>query len=318
VSSAARVWTAFAALSLAWGSSYLFIRFGLRQLTPLSLVAMRLAIGAATILILLLALRRTIAVPRRSLPTLAILATINTTAPFLLISWGEVTVPSGLASVLNSTVPIFSVILAGLLLHDEPVNLMRVLGVVVGFVGVVTLLSRDLSHGGIVWSGVAGQAAIVLASICYAAGAVYTRRNLRGIPSLSIAAWVLLISAAETAILSLIFSPPPLGSLHPLSLLAATWLGALGSGLAYVLSFFILANWGAARYTLVAYMLPVTGLTLGVIVLGEHVDWHIGVGSILVIGGIVLASMRQTWPAPRLAPAAESHDSANMREAQPN
>src|SRR5436305_1920131 len=115
-----RVWIAFLLLSLMWGSSYLFIRIGLRHLTPLALVAFRLAIAAVAITVLGIALRQPLRVSRRSLGILAIVATINTSIPFLLISWGEVTVPSGLASVLNSTVPIFSVLLASVVLNDEP------------------------------------------------------------------------------------------------------------------------------------------------------------------------------------------------------
>ncbi len=277
-------------LCLIWGSSYLFIRVGLRQLTPLSLVALRLLIGTLVIAAIVVIRRRSLRVTRRQLWLLGVLATVNTSAPFLLISWGEVTVPSGLASVLNSTVPIFGVVLAGAILKDEPVTLPRAGGVVLGFGGVVLLLSRDLVHGGFNLSGVVGQAAIVLASICYAIGAVFARRTLRGVPSMTIASWVLVISAGQTVLLSLIFSRPTMASFTFQTVFAILWLGSLGSGIAYILSFYILGSWGAARYTFVAYMLPVVGLTLGAIFLHELIDWRILAGSILVIGGIALAN----------------------------
>jgi drug/metabolite transporter (DMT)-like permease len=242
-------------------------------------------------------------ITRRDLALLVVLASVNTTAPFLLISWGEVTVPSGLASVLNSTLPIFSVLLAGAVLADEPVTPSRLSGVIVGFGGVLLLLSRDLGHG-LQWSSLSGQLAILLSSICYAVGAVFARHTLRHLPSLTLGVYVLAISAAEAVVLSAIFSRPALGALSAQTWLSVLWLGVLGSGLAYVLAYYVLAKWGAARYTLLAYALPVVGLALGVIFLGERIDWRIAGGSVLVVLGIVLASIVRR---PTADPVAERH-----------
>jgi drug/metabolite transporter (DMT)-like permease len=287
---------AFVLLCLVWGSSYLFIRLGIKQLSPVSLVGMRLFIGALTIGVVATLRRQPLRLARRDFGLLLVLATINTTVPFLLISWGEETVPSGLASVLNSTVPIFSVILAGLLLADEPITAAKLSGVVIGFGGVVLLLSRDLAHGSLHASGLGGQLAIILSSVCYAAGAVFIRRTLRHVPSLTLAVYVLGISATEAVALSAIASRPALGSLDAQTWVSVLWLGILGSGLAYVLAYYVLANWGAARYTLVAYALQVVGLVLGVIVLGERIDWRIGAGSALVVAGIGLAGLVRRRP----------------------
>jgi drug/metabolite transporter (DMT)-like permease len=297
-----RVWLAFALLSASWGSSYLFIRVGLRHYTPLSLVAIRLLIGAMTIGLIVAARRQSLRITRRQLATIFVITWINTTLPFLLISWGETTVPSGLASVLNSTVPIFSVLLAGAVLGDEPLTAPKVCGVIVGFGGVLLLLSRDLGGATVLWSHVAGQGAIVVASLCYAVAAVAVRRNLRGIHSLALGTWVLIFASGESVILSLIFSRPDLGALHADSGFALLWLGVLGSGLAYVMAFYILENWGAARYTLVAYMLPIVGLSAGAIFLHEVVDWRIFAGSALVISGVALASITRRAASNRAAP----------------
>lgn len=291
MSGALRIWLFFALLCLIWGSSYLFIRVGLRHLSPVALVALRLIIGALVIGLISSARRQPMQIAWPQLGALLAAATINTALPFWLISWGELTVPSGLASVLNSTVPIFSVMLAAAILKDEPVSLPRLGGVALGFGGVVLLLSRDLGHSGVFSSALAGQAAIILASICYAAGAVWVRRTLRELPSLTIATYVLLISAAEMAALSLIFSRPDFGSFHAETIFAVLWLGVLGSGIAYLLAYTILAEWGASRYTLLAYMMPVVGLTLGAIFLQEAIDWRILAGSALVVLGIGMASI---------------------------
>jgi drug/metabolite transporter (DMT)-like permease len=273
-----------------WGSSYLFIRIGVREISPLALVALRLSIGALTILGIAAIRGERLQVSGRQLLTIGLAGTINSTAPFLLISWGETSVPSGLASVLNSTTPIFAFLLAGAVLQDEPITLARLVGVLVGFIGVVVLLGGDLS-GGAHWSGVIGQIAIIVASACYAIGAVFVRKTLRGITSMTIATYVLLVSAVEALALSLIFSPPPIFSMSSKVWLAVIWLGMLGSGLAFTCAYFVLEHWGASRYTLVTYVLPIIGLTLGAVFVQEAIDWHIIAGSVLVLGGIVLASI---------------------------
>lgn len=287
----ARVWLAFAALCMIWGASYLFIRLGVRDLTPPALVALRLLVGAAVISTIATVRRHDLRLQRREFLVLLVIATINTVAPFLLIAWGEVTVPSGLAAVLNSTVPIFSMVLAGAVLQDEPMTLPRLSGVAVGFTGVVVLLSKSLSQSTIHWSALAGQGAIVLASVCYAVGAVSVRKSLRGVPPLTMATYTLLIAAGETVIFSLLFSRPAWGAISGATWFAIGWLGILGSGVAYLLAFYILSNWGAARYSLLAYMMPVVGLTLGAVFLHEVLDWHIIAGSILVVSGVLLASL---------------------------
>jgi drug/metabolite transporter (DMT)-like permease len=287
-----RVLLAFILLCLIWGSSYLFIRVGLRQLSPLSLVALRLLAGALAITLIARVRRTHIGIKPPLLARLVLVATINTVIPFLLISWGEVSVPSGLASVLNSTVPIFTLILAAAVLRDEPLTLPKAAGVAIGFAGVLVLLGRDLAQGGIHWSLLVAQGAIVLAALCYAVGAVTVRLILRGVPSMTIATWAIWISALETGLLCLIFSRPALMSLNGETVLSILWLGVLGSALAYSLAFFILESWGAARYTLVAYTLPAVGLTLGAVFLGETLDWRILAGSALVVVGIVLAGIR--------------------------
>lgn len=286
-----RVWLAFALLSLIWGSSYLFIRIAVEQLSPLAVVALRLFFGALTITAIALAVRADLRPPRRAVLTMLLLSLINTVFPFLLITWGEVTISSGLAAVLNSTTPIFSLLIAHLALHDERITVPRLLGVAVGFVGVLLLLSRDLQHGAIHWQAVAGQAAVVLASVFYALAAVLTRRTLRDLPSLTIATYALWFSAAISIALSLLFSPPPIASISGKSWFAVAWLGILGSGLAYVFYYFIIQSWGASRATLVTYVVPGIGLILGALFLSEHVDWRIAAGSALVILGVGLASI---------------------------
>lgn len=286
-----RVWLAFAALSAIWGSSYLFIRIGLRQLTPVSLVGLRLLVAAIGVILLAAVSRENLRLTLRQSISMLILATVNIVVPFLLITWGETHITSGLAAVLNSTTPIFSVLIAGAVLHDERVTLPRAAGVLLGFVGVLVLLSRDLGQSGLQWANIAGQAAVVLAALFYAVGAVFARYSLRGVPPIATAMYTVVIAAIETNVLALLTGYPNLTHLHGVPLVAIIWLGLLGSALAYGLYYFILESWGATRTTLVTYMLPAVGLSLGVIFLHEVVDWRILAGSVLIVGGVILASL---------------------------
>ncbi|MGH2449325.1 MAG: DMT family transporter [Chloroflexota bacterium] len=287
----ASVWGAFVLLSLVWGSSFLFIRLGLRQLSPESLVASRLVIGAIAMWVIAWPRRRRLGLSLGVLPFAFVIASVNTTIPFLLIAWGEQSTTSGMAAVLNSTMPIFAVLIAGALLKDEPVTRRRLLGVALGLAGVLVLASRDLGIGAAGLPQLAGQGEELLGAISYAIGPILIRRWLPSIPSLGLAAATLTIAAVEALIISLVFGPPPLLSLHPVTILSVVWLGVLGSSLGYLLYYFIIQSWGAGRGTLVAYMLPIVGLALGAVVLGEPLEWHIVGGSALVVLGVVLASM---------------------------
>ncbi len=286
-----RVWFAFAALSAIWGSSYLFIRIGLRQLTPVSLVALRLLSAAVGVILLAALSRQDLRITRRQSVLMLILANVNIVVPFLLITWGETHITSGLAAVFNSITPIFSVLIAGAVLSDERITRARLGGVALGFVGVLVLLSRDLGQGGLHVGGIAGQGAVALAALSYAIGAVFARHTLRGVPPMATAAYTVIVAAVETNVLAVVTGFPNFTRFHGSTIFAVLWLGLLGSALAYGLYYFIMENWGAARTTLVTYMLPAVGLTLGAIVLHEVVDWRILAGSALVVCGVVLASL---------------------------
>jgi drug/metabolite transporter (DMT)-like permease len=285
-----RIPIAFILLALIWGSSFLFIRIAVRQITPLDLVTLRVLFGSVGIAIIA-GLRRTdLRMPVRALGLLIVIASVNTTIPFLLISWGEVSINSGLAAVLNSTTPIFSLLIAHAYLHDEPITGPRLGGVVIGFLGVLILLSHSFAGAGIQWGHLAGEGAVVLASAFYAIGAVMIRRSLKHVPPITTSTWVLFIATAQCVILSLLFSPIPMGSLHGDTVFAAVWLGLLGSAVAYVLYYFLITNWGASQATWVTYVVPAIGLVLGAMFLSEVITWRVVVGFALILGGIAMAS----------------------------
>ena len=281
-------WLTFAALGLMWGSSFLFIKIGVETLTPFTLVAGRIAIGAAVLLVIVLATREVLPRQRAVYGHIAVVAMLGMVIPFSLITWGERTIDSALAAILNATVPLFVIVLAAIALRDEPITVNRLVGLLIGFAGVVLLMSPDLAAGS--RADVGGQLALIASSVSYAAGNVYARRFVRNVRPLSIAFLELSFALVAALALVFIFERPFELAVDGSSLVAVGWLGFFGSGLAFVAFFRLLARWGSTRSSLVAYVLPVVGIVLGVVFLHEAVGPVVLIGTGLVIGGIALTN----------------------------
>ena len=284
-------WILFALLGFMWGSSYLFIKIGVDEgLPPLTLVMLRLLFGLILLVGVVLFAREPLPRDPRTIGHLVVMAILNIVAPFWLITFGEQTVNSSLASILNATVPLFTIILAALFLHDEPITVNRLVGLAVGFGGVVLLTSRS---AGAVDTGIGtGEIALVLSAISYGAGNVYARRNVRGLRPMTTAFCQVGLAFLITTVLAFTLEDPLGTSITPTALFAVVWLGLLGSGMAYLLFFRMLGRWGSTRSSLVAYLLPIWGIVLGVIVLSETVDVRVLLGTALVIGGVALVNAR--------------------------
>ncbi len=179
--------------------------------------------------------------------------------------------------------------IASLALHDEPITVNRLVGLVVGFAGVVVLTSRSLGSGG---SQIEGEIALVLSSVAYAAGNVYARRNVRGLRPMIPAMFQVGFAFVVSAVLALALENPLSIALRPDAIFAVIWLGVFGSGSAYLIFFRLLDRWGSTRSSLVAYLLPVYGIILGFFVLGEQVDARILFGTAMIIGGVALVNSR--------------------------
>jgi drug/metabolite transporter (DMT)-like permease len=283
-------WLVFLALGVAWGSSYLFIKIGVETLTPFTLVAGRLAIGAAVLAMVMRLRRQALPAQRSTYWHLVVVALLGIVIPFSLITWGEQTIDSGLAAVLNGTVPLFAIVLAALVLADEPITVNRLIGLVVGFAGVVVLTSPGLRDG--FGGSLPGQLALIGASVSYAAAGVYARRTVRGVPALTSAFLEVGFAFLIVLVLAVAFGSPWATRVEPEALLSVAWLGLIGSGLAFLAFFYLLERWGATRTALVAYLLPVVGIILGVLVLQEAVSLPMLIGTALIIGGIALANSR--------------------------
>lgn len=291
-----RVWLAFLLLSLAWGTSFLFIKIAVRTMPPWTLVAFRLSIGLVGLLVVVWLQGLTLPRDWTTWRRLGTLGLFNSAVPFILITWaesGEQGLDSGVASVLNSTVPLFSIIISGVILKVETVNLRTVGGLSIGFMGVVLLVSRDFAGE---FVGLMPYAAMIVASILYAIASAYARRHFQGVPAVITATGQIGSAALVTLIGAFVLedlASQSLAELLPLpSLLAILSLGFFGSCIAYILYFFVLQNWGATRTTLVTYLIPVVGVTAGALVLNEVVDWRLLVGGLLILGGVGTVNLR--------------------------
>ncbi len=284
-------WGAFALLGLIWGSSFLWIKIAVAETGPFVLVTFRLLFGLAGLLAFMALRRQPWPRDRRVLLAFLFMGLFNTALPFTLITWGETLIDSSLASILNGTVPLFTIILAHFWLKDEKMTLPRLAGLAVGFVGMVVLVSRDLGPAalsGNVW----GQIAVIVASISYASAITFSRKHLRGQPPVLQSTMVLLIASGMMAVATPIAEQPLNLPDTGLAWFAIAWLGLLGSCAAYLLFFYLINAWGPTRASLVTYIFPVIGLILGIVFLNEPADWTLLVGSALIVAGIGVVNIR--------------------------
>jgi drug/metabolite transporter (DMT)-like permease len=276
-----------------WGSSYLFIRIGVDEgLRPLTLIMLRLLFGSLLLIGVFIVARPALPTSRRTYGHLLVMALLSIVIPFWLITYSEQTVDSSVASILNSTVPLFTIVIAPLFLHDEHITVNRIAGLAVGFAGVIILTSGDLGGSGTSGGLSLGIVALLLSAVSYAVGAIYARRNARGLSPMTIALFQVLFALTITTTLAFTIESPLTASVTPQALFSVVWLGLFGSGLAYLLYFRLLGDWGPTRTSLVAYLLPVWGIALGVAVLEEPVDARVLLGTALIVGGVALVNAR--------------------------
>jgi drug/metabolite transporter (DMT)-like permease len=295
---------AYLALGAIWGSSFLFIKIGVRDLPPATLVAYRLTVGAVGMAAMLAILRLPLP-PLRQLAPFAVLGLVNTALPFMLLTAGETHIDSGTTSVLNATVPLFSLVIAGLWLHDERITLLRVGGLVLGFAGAALLASREFGAAGGDPLALVGALLVVAAAVSYAFGVSFARRRIREVKPQVAAALGVFFATLYSWPVALVTD----GLRVPASLdtvVSIVWLGLLGSFVAYLLYFFLIGRLGATRAATTGYLFPVVGVTLGVVGLGESVDWRLAAGLVMVLGGIVLANLRSRTAAPTAVTASAS------------
>ena len=280
----------FLALAGIWGLSFVFIKLGVESFAPLQVAALRLAIGAATLLAILVITSDHLPRRRRTWMHLALGAVFMNVAPFALFAYGEQRIPSLLAGIWNATTPLMTLPAAVLLLQTEHATRSRVAGLMIGFLGVLVVLGA--------WQGVgahdvAGDLMCLGAAACYGVGFPYARRFLAmsGDSPVSLASGQILTGAIEAGILAVLFTAPPT-AVRTDGVLALLALGALGTGIAYILSYSILRDAGATVVSSVTFLLPVVSVIAGVLILGETLEWNQPVGAVIVVIGALIIQDR--------------------------
>jgi drug/metabolite transporter (DMT)-like permease len=283
-------WIAFWLLGLIWGSSFLLIKIAVEDLGTLPLVAARVGIAAVCMAVYLVWAGYGWPGSRRDAISMIVVGIFNVALPFSLITRAEESIDSSLATVLNSSVPLFSLVIAHFALQDEKLNRNKIIGMLVGYVGILILMSRGLSEADS--SPLAGQAMMIAATISYACAVIFMRARLRHVVPIKIAGYSLIIGALIMIPLAVVSGDiPALDQVGGDALRAILVLGVVNTVIAYFLFYHLIGQWGA-RATMVTYAMPPIGITLGALFLDEPIDIRLIFGALLILGGIVAVNYK--------------------------
>ncbi|MFZ5858068.1 MAG: DMT family transporter [Chloroflexota bacterium] len=283
----AKHWIVFLLLGAIWSSSFMWIKIAVREVGPITLVAFRalfgLLFGVAVMTIKRVPWPRT----RKEWTPLIVVGLTNVAIPFFLISWGEQVIDSAVASILDATVPLFTILLAHYLLKDDKITLPKILGLVIGFAGIVVLMSKDI---GVSHNSLLGQAAVIVASLFYAVSAVYVRKTTVDVPGIVRGIGPLVSASAVMWAGAFLFERPVQVPQLTITWVALLFMGVLGSGLAFVMLYYLIHEIGPTRTTMVTYLFPLGGVLLGVTVLHEQLTWQIVAGAVLIVASLIAAN----------------------------
>ncbi|MEO1599984.1 MAG: DMT family transporter [Pseudomonadota bacterium] len=281
-----RVWGMLLTLSVLWGGSFLFVGIAVAELPPFTIVTLRVALAAATLWLVLRMMGR--AVPGEAAVWLAFfgMGLLNNAIPFSLIVWGQTQIASGLASILNATTPIFTVLVAHFLTADERLSGAKLAGVALGFAGVAVMIGWDALSG--LGAAVLAQVAILGAALSYAFAGVFGRRfRAMGIDPVVTAFGQVTASSAMLLPVALVLEAPwrlPMPGAEVIAAVVA--LAVLSTAAAYVLFFRILAAAGATNLLLVTFLIPPSAILMGWLVLSETLRLQHGLGLLLILAGL--------------------------------
>ena len=286
-------------LAALWGASYAFIKVALEELSPVFVVFARIALGAAVLAPIALA-RGAFAPARRHLGPLALVAAVQTVAPFLLITLGETRISSALTGILVASAPIFTALLAAAFVPAEGLGRWGVAGIALGMVGIVVLFGADLGGSG---EALLGGALVLLASLGYAVGALVAKARLGAVSPVGVAASVMALGTLALLPTVPFAAPAQAPGLGVIAALLA--LGAGGTGVAFLLFYTLNADLGPSRASVVAYVAPVFSVVYGVALLDEPFTAATAIGLVLILAGSWIAATGRS-PTFRRSPAPDA------------
>lgn len=276
-------------LAALWGPSFLFIKVAVEDIPPLTLVLGRVTIGATFLLIVLLSQRRRLPNDRRIWGYLAVVALLHNALPWVLLSWGEQYIDSALASILNGTTPLFTIILAHFLVQGDRMTASKVIGVLLGFIGLFLLILPSLADG--VQASTWGLIAVTIASASYGVAIIYSRNHLRGLPPLVAPTSQLMLATLYMFPLALVVDRPwTLSAPSTAALASLLALGILGTGVAFIVYYRLIETANPTYISMVTYVIPIFGVILGVLVLNEQLTWYALAGFALILLGVMVVN----------------------------
>jgi drug/metabolite transporter (DMT)-like permease len=294
----------FVLLSLIWGMSFLFIKIGAEVLSPMQLTLGRMATGALPLLAVLLLRGGRLPRSPRLWGHMFVAALLLNTVPFTLFGYAAQLIPSALMGIVNASTPLFGVVFSMLLLSDERPDRDRVLGLGIGFLGVLTVFGVWSSLGEVAVSNgdaVLGMLFVVGATVCYGIGTPYLRRFVAGSShgALELSTLQLLLGSVPLVILVPLFTEMPTGVTWQV-VAAVSTLGVFGTGVAYILQYAVVREAGATVATTVTYVAPVVAIAAGVVLLDETLSWNQPLGAVVIILGAALCQgvIRTRYVAP--------------------
>jgi drug/metabolite transporter (DMT)-like permease len=301
-----RAWILMVALAALWGASYMFIRIAIDDGVPAPVIVwVRIALGA---LALSLMARGALAALRGNWRPVSLVGLVQVAGPFLLITYGQRWIPSSLAAILVASAPIFVALLAPVIDRADALGRWGIIGIATGIVGVTLLFGVDLSGEGKL---ALGGAMVLLASVGYAFGAIWVRRDLGAVPAVAVAAGTMIVASALTFVPALVSATGDAGDIHAGTVAALLVLGVGGTGVAFYMFYALIADVGASRASVVAYLAPGFAVTYGALFLDETITVTTLAGLALILAGCwIAAEGRAPWdrtpralpPEPAVAP----------------
>lgn len=297
---------ALVGLALIWGVSFLLIKVAIRDMSPTAVLLFRSASGCLTLAVIVLLMGRPLFGEgwRTRLVSFGIMAVTNAVVPWIAIAWGEEHITSGLASILNSTTTLWTAVLIYWVMPTERPSVVNYAGVLIGFAGVVVLVLPDIWAHGLSGSFL-GTIAVLVAAFSYAVNALYQRRKMRNVSVFEVSLGQLVASV----IFAIPIAAPSIPHIHFafVSMAAVLALGAGGTGIAYLLYYYVMNQLGAVRAAGVTLLVPVTAVFWGVLLLHESLSLPIIIGMVVILAGIILTNLRRS---PARQPAVEADSAA--------
>lgn len=283
-------WSLFTLLGLIWGSAFMWIKIAVHEISPNSLVVIRVTIALLTTIAMMLIFHHK-PPPRNKWWVFAFLGAFNIAFPFMLISWAEKHIPSALAAIMNGTPPLFTMIIATFMLKNDPFTWRKLIGLLIGFSGILILMSPELGQpmSNYTW----GILAMLLAAFFYGLCFAFAKKFAQGFHPIS-------QGFAQSLSACLIMWPVAASQIQPFNLpvtplgwFAVIFLGIFATGIASTISYALINSVGATKASMVAYVFPVVGAILGVTIMREPFTWSLFFGCVVILLGVIIVNSQK-------------------------